>query len=85
LATAVFNAPRIISCIDGGNYQASDTVSTSITIDCPGAVLTATVIGPAIMITGTSSQVVIHRNLTFEGGPQLASAGPYITGTEARR
>jgi Right handed beta helix region len=80
LAFAIFSAPvgGTVSCIDGGSYQTNNSPSTSITIDCPGAVLTSSG-GPALGLTGTSSQVVILRNLTFDGG--LQTSAPFIAVT----
>ncbi len=69
----------IISCIEGGFFQNSDTTSASVTIDCPGAVLTVG-ISPAVKLQGTSSQVVILRNLTFDGGHQQGAPFIQVTG-----
>jgi hypothetical protein len=72
LATAfssVTTSGQVISCIEGGNGVSGfgASISVSFTVDCPGAV-----IGPTdsngITLTGTSSQVVILRNLTFQLG-----------------
>jgi hypothetical protein len=78
LATAVGEAAMgagTVSCIDGGNYATQITPPLSVTIDCPGAVL-ASSSGPAFTLTGNSTQVVILRNLTFEG--RASNAAPFI-------
>jgi Right handed beta helix region len=68
----------MISCIDGGFLSSAFFLSVITTIDCPGAVLTNN-LGPVLTIIGTSSQVVILRNLTFDAGPQ--NAAPFISVT----
>jgi hypothetical protein len=68
-----------VSCIDGGVYSFGFTFAASIVIDCLGAVLTGG--GGSqhpLELNGTSSQVVILRNLTFDGGPQNANSTPFI-------
>jgi hypothetical protein len=64
-----------ISCIDGGFFGNTLFVSVSFTIDCPGAVLTGS-FAPVLTLEGANGQVVILRNLTFDGGPQ--STAPFI-------
>ncbi len=64
-----------VSCIDGGFYQTNVLYSNGFTVDCPGAVLTSH-FGPVFALNGPSSQVVILRNLTFDGG--AADAAPFI-------
>jgi hypothetical protein len=73
-------AGGVVSCIDGGFYAHGFSFPVSITIDCPGAVLTnVSNVLPALVLNGPSSQVVILRNLTFDGGPQ--NGAPFITVT----
>jgi hypothetical protein len=60
---------NFISCIDGGFNESGFTTFANLTIDCPGAVLTGKE-GSAVRLTGPSSQVVILRNLTFDGADQ---------------
>jgi hypothetical protein len=67
-----------VSCINGGSYESSITTFHSFTVDCPGAVLTTT--AAALVLTGTSSQVVILRNLTFDGADQQAAPFIKVTG-----
>jgi hypothetical protein len=78
LSVAIFNAASngIVSCIDGGSFTSFVSGADSFTVDCPGGVLTADRGEAALTLTGTSSQVVILRNLTFEGGPQNST--PFI-------
>jgi hypothetical protein len=78
LAIAMLNIQDhgIISCIEGGYFQNIDFTSGSVTVDCPGAVVTGGGAQAVITLTGTSSQVVILRNLTFDGGIQQGA--PYI-------
>jgi hypothetical protein len=64
-----------VSCIDGGNYGSTITPPLSVTIDCPGAVLIAVGV-PTITLNGSSVQVVILRNLIFEG--RVSSGAPFI-------
>jgi hypothetical protein len=72
----------VISCINGGSYASILGLGSSLTIDCPGAVLTSSSLSPspnplaALTFFGSSSQVVILRNLTFDGG--FANAAPFI-------
>jgi hypothetical protein len=81
LTQAMASAPSggEVSCIGGGFRQSTVSLSTSLTIDCPGAVFTGS-LGTALAISGTSSQVVILRNLTFDGGPQLTAPFISVTG-----
>jgi hypothetical protein len=76
----VEGAGGIVSCIDGGFHQAGVlNVTGSFTVDCPGAVLTP--VGVATWtLTGTSSQVVILRNLTFDGAGQQGAPFLKVTG-----
>jgi Right handed beta helix region len=77
LFTAITSAPSggEVSCIDGGFFFSSFSTGGSLTIDCPGAVLTA-LMAPALTLSGTNLQVVILRNLTFDGGGQFGT--PFI-------
>jgi hypothetical protein len=70
----------MVSCIDGGAYLHNKTIDFSLTVDCPGGVLTPFASGPALTLTGTSSQVVILRNLIFDGGNQYAAPFIQVTG-----
>lgn len=67
-----------VSCFHGGFYAFNLPFIASVTIDCPGAVITGSS-GPALRLIGTSSQVVILRNLTFDGNGQ--TGGPLISVT----
>jgi hypothetical protein len=81
LIEAIVDAPPggEVSCIDGGFYASNFAVQSSITIDCPGAVLTPNG-GTALTLNGTSSQVAILRNLTFDGGPLIGAPFIQVTG-----
>jgi hypothetical protein len=81
LEQAIFAAPAggTVSCIDGGFWSNFFNITSSITIDCPGAVLTS-VNSAALGLIGPSSQVVILRNLTFDGGPQNTAPFIRVTG-----
>jgi hypothetical protein len=68
-----------VNCIDGGFFENSLTATNSFTIDCPGAVLTS-ISNTAFTINGTSSQVVIFRNLTFDGADQQGAPFIQVTG-----
>jgi hypothetical protein len=71
----------IISCISGAYSTTENILANNLTIDCPGAVLTA--ISPTIAgltFSGTSSQVVILRNLTFDGADQQGAPFIRVTG-----
>jgi hypothetical protein len=76
-AMSAAGAGGFVSCINGGVYIQSTTVSTSLTIDCPGG-LVSPFFGAALVLNGTSSQVVILRNLTFDGGGQNFGFAPLI-------
>jgi hypothetical protein len=69
-----------VSCINGGWFNFPGevvTLSKSFTVDCAGAVLTTyNGTGPVFTLNGSTSQVVILRNLTFDGG--FASDAPFI-------
>jgi hypothetical protein len=52
----------------------------SFTIDCPGAVLAPAINFAVFQFTGTSSQVVILRNLTFDGANQNGAPFLKVTG-----
>jgi hypothetical protein len=70
-ASLVSLGDTIISCIDGGFFAGELAAATfNLTIDCPGAVLTGSVNGPVLLLSGNSSHVVILRNLTFDGANQ---------------
>jgi hypothetical protein len=77
----VFNSAdgAFVSCIDGGNFATAFSSGNSVTVDCPGAVLTGE-LGSAFTLTGTSSQVVILRNLTFVGADQRNTPFILVTG-----
>jgi hypothetical protein len=81
LLTAILSAPLggAVSCIDGGFFASNVNSPASLTIDCPGAVLTS-VTAPVLTLFGPSSQVVVLRNLTFDGGPQLTAPFIRVTG-----
>jgi hypothetical protein len=70
----------IVSCIDGGWYLTNVTAGVSLTIDCPGAVLTGGPASAALTFVGTSSQVIILRNLTFDGANQQGAPFIKVTG-----
>jgi hypothetical protein len=70
----------IISCIGGGFANTGNIVTNSLTIDCPGAVLTATGQPAGLAFNGTSSQVVVLRNLTFDGADQVSAPFIKVTG-----
>jgi hypothetical protein len=78
LGTAIdlLGAGTIVSCINGGFFNSGQIFFSSLTIDCPGAVLTTSG-APVLHLTGHGTQVVILRNLTFDGGPQFDA--PFIT------
>jgi hypothetical protein len=63
-----------VSCIGGGFFRGNLLLSGSIIIDCPGGVFTSD--GAPFEINGPSGQVVIFRNMTFEGAGQ--SGAPFI-------
>jgi hypothetical protein len=69
----------VASCIDGGFYFSNLATAKSMTVDCPGAVLTSFTT-PVLTLTGPSSQVVTLRNLTFDGGPQNGAPLLKVTG-----
>jgi hypothetical protein len=70
-----------VNCIDGGFAGIGNiSVSNSITIDCPGGYLVPSLPSSNIAIAGNSSQVVILRNLTFDGDIQLGSPFIKVTG-----
>jgi hypothetical protein len=74
LDTALLSAAEFISCIDGAQADAHDSIGgISRTIDCPGAILSPSGF-PYFTLGGSSSQVVVLRNLTFYGG----NAAPFI-------
>jgi hypothetical protein len=76
LNTAILAAPAgLVSCINGGFSGIPLGFNTSITIDCPGAIL-ASGFGPVFLLQGGTSQVVILRNLTFDGGG--SGGAPFI-------
>jgi hypothetical protein len=82
LAQAFDNASPaggVVSCIDGGFLNGGFDPDKSITIDCPGAVLTP-VAGAIFQLEGTSSQVFILRNLTFDGGSNVGTPFIKVTG-----
>jgi hypothetical protein len=82
LAVAIDDGPdgSIVSCINGGNAALGASIGTkSITIDCPGGVLTTG--GDFFFnIVGPSSQIVILRNLTFEGRSGCCAPYVHVTG-----
>jgi hypothetical protein len=72
----------VVSCIDGGFYESNLATSNSITIDCPGAVLSSKG-GILLTLNGPNSpvvQVVILRNLTFDGGGLAGAPLIKVTG-----
>jgi hypothetical protein len=73
---------QFVSCINGGNDMLS-TLSTSnsgnFVVDCPGAVLTPGG-SPILTLDGPSTQVVILRNLTFDGYGQFGAPFLKVTG-----
>jgi hypothetical protein len=74
-------ADAMVSCINGGNGHLSFSTSHSLTVDCPGGVLSGSSTGnPAITLSGGSSQVVILRNLTFNGSLGLQNVLIRVTG-----
>jgi hypothetical protein len=81
LAQAIAFAPAgaEVSCIDGGFVANTFSVANSMTVDCPGAVLTS-FNAPVLTLLGIGSQVVILRNLTFDGGPQNGAPFIVVTG-----
>jgi hypothetical protein len=88
LFEAIISSPSngYISCINGGSYATATSFGSSLTIDCPGAVLTPSSLSPspnplaALTFTGSSSQVVILRNLTFDGGAAVVAPFLSVTG-----
>jgi hypothetical protein len=78
LFTAMALQGGIVSCINGGFYEAIIQTPNSVTIDCPGAVLSSgSGANPmALIFSGSSQQVVILRNLTFDGAGQQGA--PFI-------
>jgi hypothetical protein len=80
LTTAASNAlGGPISCINGGFYASTFTHTSSVTIDCPGASLEGFG-GPGFTFSGSSSQVVILRNLTFDDSAKNGAPFIKVTG-----
>jgi hypothetical protein len=78
---AAIGSIGIVGCIDGGDFQGTSSVSNSLTIDCPGGVLTPGVTGHAALeINGGSSQVVVLRNLTFDDTGKFGAPFVSVTG-----
>jgi hypothetical protein len=77
-AIATVPAGGIVSCIDGGVYQGIISTFVSFSLDCPGAVLASGSGGTpfALEFNSSNQQVVILRNLTFDGADQLGA--PFI-------
>jgi hypothetical protein len=73
-------AGTFVSCINGGVSEGDFSFLSSFTLDCPGAVLEGNAGGPALTLNGTSSQVVILRNLTFDGADQNNAPFIKVTG-----
>jgi hypothetical protein len=65
----------VVSCINGGSYAGNIFASVTFTVDCPGAIVTS-ITAAAFNVGGSSSEVVILRNLTFDG--KAANAAPFI-------
>jgi hypothetical protein len=79
-AISTASSGDIVSCNNGSSYEQQFTLGFSLTVDCPGAVLTPNSFGPALGFNGPSSQVVILRNLTFDGANQEGSPFIKVTG-----
>jgi hypothetical protein len=59
------NQAETVACINGGNATLPPTsITNSFVIDCPGGVVG---LSAPLTLTGTSTQIVKLRNLTFSG------------------
>lgn len=67
----------LVNCINGGNAFISYNTANSLVVDCAGGEIFGSTGAAALTLTGTSSQVVTLRNLTFAGSGS-AGAPPFI-------
>jgi hypothetical protein len=82
-ALSLINNPglvdRAIKCIDEGAAGIIATIQFTTVIDCPGGIFdTGGHSGAALTINGTSTQVVILRNMTFRDINASPAPAPFI-------